>query len=530
MKKRLPTRGLRCAIPFLLTWCAASTTKAGNGGVSASSATLTDYWPEDSWPQWRRDPAKNAFNPVSSLPESMPVTFWQYSTPSNAANGSPAVVNGKVFFGTADGTFFCVKQITGNPNGELVWSYGTGGRIWDSPAVAYNRVFFQSKDGYLYCLKENPPNPPNGDLLWRYSIGPTGIELSSPCVADGKVYIGSHAGYLYCFDALTTDTGGRLLWRYDCEGRIHGSVAVADGRVYVGNGGGALPASGFRLLCLKAQTSNPDGELIWAFRIGDKTNGSLITPAVAYGKVYYSADDGWLRCLDGATGAVVWQRFITQMDGPSPTPAYGRIYKSYESRGGIDCWEAVPASDPEGDGTLIWSYDTPEVDRAGASVAGGTVLHTSWYDKLYAFDAHGTTPTIKWVYSPIDVPVSQFGPAPSIANGMIFVGDGSNMRALRQAGANIPPLADASITSSSGLTVKFAGSGTDLDGSIASYTWRFGDGTSSTLQDATHAYPSPGWYIASITVQDNEGAENEATVFVVLSTGQPAAVSNWRRY
>jgi hypothetical protein len=46
---------------------------------------------------------------------------------------------------------------------------------------------------------------------------------------------------------------------------------------------------------------------------------------------------------NATNGAVVWQRFIKQMDGPSPAVAYGRVFKSYE-HGGIEYWEAVPAN------------------------------------------------------------------------------------------------------------------------------------------------------------------------------------------
>ncbi len=66
-----------------------------------------------------------------------PETFWRFATPANAANSSPAVVNGKVFFGTADGTFYCLKQIAG-ANGELLWLFRLGDKANGSmitPAV-----------------------------------------------------------------------------------------------------------------------------------------------------------------------------------------------------------------------------------------------------------------------------------------------------------------------------------------------------------------------------------------------------------
>ena len=178
------------------------------------------------------------------------------------------MVNGKVFFGTASGTFYCVKQIANNRNGELIWSYQTGDSIRISPAVAYNRVFFTSLDDFIYCLNEN-----TGELIWKYNIGPINIMTSSPCVANGTVYVGSETGYLYCFDALTDNLNGELLWQYFCEGWIHCSPAAAGGRVYIANAG-AIPPGGYRVFCMRAETPHTSGELMWSFRIGDLSKSS----------------------------------------------------------------------------------------------------------------------------------------------------------------------------------------------------------------------------------------------------------------
>lgn len=50
-----------------------------------------------------------------------------------------------------------------------------------------------------------------------------------------------------------------------------------------------------------------------------------------------------------------------------------------------------------------------------------------------------------------------------------------------------------------------AGASTDPDGSIASYTWDFGDGTGATGVTAGHTYATPGVYLVTLTVTDNSG-------------------------
>ncbi len=45
----------------------------------------------------------------------------------------------------------------------------------------------------------------------------------------------------------------------------------------------------------------------------------------------------------------------------------------------------------------------------------------------------------------------------------------------------------------------------DFDGSIASYQWNFGDGSSGTSVTATRTYAAAGTYTVTLTVTDNQG-------------------------
>jgi probable HAF family extracellular repeat protein len=74
---------------------------------------------------------------------------------------------------------------------------------------------------------------------------------------------------------------------------------------------------------------------------------------------------------------------------------------------------------------------------------------------------------------------------------------------------NEPPLAVASSQLWRGrapLTVNFSAAGSsDPDGSIISYEWDFGDGTTGTGLNTTHTYTQRGIHIALLTVTDNQG-------------------------
>ena len=87
---------------------------------------------------------------------------------------------------------------------------------------------------------------------------------------------------------------------------------------------------------------------------------------------------------------------------------------------------------------------------------------------------------------------------------------------------NTPPVAKASATPLTGiapLTVAFDSAGSsDPDGSIASYSWNFGDGSATAITAApTHLYQTAGVYTATLTVTDNRGAKASAQVAITVN-------------
>jgi PKD repeat protein len=74
-----------------------------------------------------------------------------------------------------------------------------------------------------------------------------------------------------------------------------------------------------------------------------------------------------------------------------------------------------------------------------------------------------------------------------------------------------------------GQPVSFDGLGSsDPDGTIASYAWDFGDGTTGTGASATHAYQSAGTYTVRLTVTDSAGQKATASRAVTVYA-QPQA-------
>ncbi len=171
--------------------------------------------------------------------------------------------------------------------------------------------------------------------------------------------------------------------------------------------------------------------------------------------------------------------------------------------------------------SLFYRYFTPESGIVGAdrfTVAGTT----NWSDTGGAFldgtnlyltsRSTGNLRRISWVDG-VPGATSTTVSGPGV--------DGKDWRGkavfLSTVAANVPPTA-AFTANCGGLSCTVdAGASTDSDGSIASYAWNFGDGTTGSGATATHAYGAAGTYPITLTVTDNRGGTSTTTRSVTVS-------------
>lgn len=170
-------------------------------------------------------------------------------------------------------------------------------------------------------------------LAWVAELGTNRVLEATPIVIDGVMYTSGVAGRAYAFDAAT----GKELWRFE---------PAVDMQVN-------------RMVCC------------------DMANRGV---AVARGKVFVSALDGWLYALDAGTGRVVWKSdaVVDRNRGYSSTGApevagnllvIGNAGAEYDVRGYVSAYEAetgelawrfwVVPRDPE-----LGPQDHPDLERA----------------------------------------------------------------------------------------------------------------------------------------------------------------------
>jgi PKD repeat protein len=90
---------------------------------------------------------------------------------------------------------------------------------------------------------------------------------------------------------------------------------------------------------------------------------------------------------------------------------------------------------------------------------------------------------------------------------------------------NESPIADFT-SSCIDLSCNFTDQSGDPDGSIASRSWNFGDGGSSTSANPSHTYASAGTYDVTLSVTDDGGAGDSRVRAVVVSSAPAAFLIN----
>jgi len=407
------------------------------------------------WTQYRYGPAHTGFNPtetkISAANVGTLVEAW--TTTTGGARSSPAVANGVVYLGSADGKLYAFDA--GGATGcsatpktcSPLWSATTGGAIYSSsPAVANGVVYVGSDDRKLYAfdaagVTNCSGTPKTCTPLWTAITG--GEVRTSPAVANGVVYVGDGSYALYAFDAagITGCSGTPKtctpLWTA-ITGGYGESPAVANGVVYVGgynilyafDAAGVANCSGTPKFCTPLWRANTIGGFI------------LTSPVVANGVVYVGPEGGTigqLYAFDAAgvtncsgtpktctplwTDVTATSTVRSVVDGP-PAVANGVVYVSgsgmlyaFDAAGITNCSGTPRTCSP------LWSATMDGAVDSSPAVANGVAYVSTAYGHLYAFDAAGVincSGAPKTCTPLLQAFTDGYVASPAVANGVVY--------------------------------------------------------------------------------------------------------------
>lgn len=295
------------------------------------------------------------------------VPFFSYH-PQEFAAGAMSPDNQLVFIGSSEKTFYALR----GRDGEVVWKrrltgefsgqplYLGAGAVGPEPAVLVG-----DDDGVLSAIEAA-----TGALIWTYRA--RGPIHTQPVVHGGLVYITSSEGRVYGLDLRT----GKWVWQYErelSEGfAIRGSSGVlpVGGRVYAGFPDGYLA-------CLNGET----GEVVWTRQLsGEASRFTDVdgTPAVVGDTLYVSCYSSGVYALDVKDGSTRW-RFEIEAAGPLAIDAGGadgeRIY-AVSATQGLFCLD--------GKGRKLWNQSfSHKGELAQPTLWGSYLLLSSAADGLY---------------------------------------------------------------------------------------------------------------------------------------------------
>lgn len=256
---------------------------------------------------FRADPRHSGIYEAAGVPHLHGVK-WRFRAGA-AILSSPAVADGRVYFGSSDHVVYAVDE----HKGTLIWKFATKSRVTGSPAVAGGRVYIGSYDSNFYAL-----DAATGVLVWKFATegerrfsaphlhgaepaaevmpDPFDFFLSSAALSGGLVYFGSGDGNVYALDAAD----GKLRWKFKTGNVVHASPAVEAATLYVGSWDSYFYA-------LDAVT----GVQRWRFKTGvdpkiHNQEGIQSSAVVADGTVYFGCRDSNLYALTAATGKLRW--------------------------------------------------------------------------------------------------------------------------------------------------------------------------------------------------------------------------------
>lgn len=211
--------------------------------------------------------------------DSLMVDLWDFYA------SSPTIENNILYFGSGYSMY-----AVNTKNGTVRWRFKATGIIHSTPAISNGRVFFGCWNGKFYSL-----SVATGKEIWSYQTefdnenhSLEGIQ-SSPAVYDSIVVVGSRDSHVYAFNAKT----GKIIWRQQFSSSWMPSSFAYDGkRLYTGSS----DITKFLIL------DKNDGSILNSVNTGTYT---FSTPTLAKNVAFIGSANGALYAIDITTCSII---------------------------------------------------------------------------------------------------------------------------------------------------------------------------------------------------------------------------------
>lgn len=240
--------------------------------------------------------------------------LWEHSIDFGVAGkrilSSPALRDGKIFFGAYDGNFYCLDAKTG----KRLWVFLDGDWVGASPSVSedgqtvYIGLEFGlfKKQGGVAAIDIK-----TGKAKWTY-YEMTGLTHASPAVNTklGVVVSGCNDKFIYCLDRKT----GNLKWKFETKGEVKYSAVFDEKRklvIIAGMDGGVY--------CIHTET----GELYHRF---SAFSGFYSNPLLYKDMIIIGSLDKNIYCYDLVQKKEIWHRATRGRIFASPARLDDRIF------------------------------------------------------------------------------------------------------------------------------------------------------------------------------------------------------------
>lgn len=184
-------------------------------------------------------------------------------------------------------------------------------------------------------------------------------------------------------------------------------------------------------------------------------------------------------------------------------------------------------------GTVQGTGPVAPVAVAKAAPQTGDAPLVTVLDGSGSFDQDGSVVSHEWVFgdgsSGTGSVVGHTYSAAGTYTAVLTVTDSQGLSAsqsvqIQVTAPNINPTAVISASTTSGiapLAVTFSGSGSrDVDGTVSSYAWSFGDGTTGSGATVSKTFSAAGTYTVTLTVTDNRGGKGSSSVVIQVTPNQ----------